>query len=194
MEDNKKEVKNTKKRTFILDGEINESTARNILESIIEINDFDEEQKESNSDYLPKPIKIIVNTYDGVLYDANLIVSVIESSVTPIYTYCYGKAMSAGFFIFSAGHKRFATPLVTFMYHDASCIFRNTLEGVKTNLESQLKLRDRCDDYILRNTKLPKHIMDETKKLKDDWYLTANEAFGYGLVDELIPLRNREVS
>lgn len=187
---NNQSVTVSKKRDFILDGKVGEDTIRKISEAIIDINRYDEEQEVKNSDYVRKPIELIINTYGGSLYDANLMIGVVETSKTPVHTYCHGKAMSAGFYIFASGHKRFATPLATFMYHDGSVGIHDTIHGLKYNLEHYTKLRDRYDNYMLQVTNLPKHIMDEKKRIKEDWYMFADEALIYGLVDEIIPFRN----
>lgn len=182
----------TKKRDFILDGKISEETIRKASEFILDINRHDAEKKEKDLKYVAEPIKLIVNTFGGSLYDANLLISVIEYSETPVHTYCFGKAMSAGFYIFSSGHKRFTSPLATFMYHDGSVGLHNTIEGLKANLEEQIKVRDRYDEYMLSVTNLPKDIMDEQKRIKEDWYLSADQALEYGLADEIIPYRKRK--
>lgn len=188
---NQANVTNFKKRDFILDGKVSEETMKKIVESILSLNRQDKDKALEDSAYEPEPIKVIINTYGGSLYDANMLISVIEYSETPVHTYVYGKAMSAGFYIFSAGHRRFASPLATFMYHDASVGLHNTIEGLKVDLEHLIELRDRYDAYMLSVTNLPKHIMDEKKKLKEDWYLDAYEAQGYGLVDVVLPFRKR---
>jgi ATP-dependent Clp protease, protease subunit len=176
-----------KKRDFILDGKVGEETIRKISENIIALNRYDEEQKENDESYVAKPINVILNTYGGSLYDANMLIGIIGTSQTPIHTYCHGKAMSAGFYIFSAGHKRFATPLATFMYHDGSVGLHNTVEGLKHDVNHMANLRDRYDAFILSRTNIPKQLMDESKRVKEDLYLFAEEAHKYGLVDELLP-------
>lgn len=180
----------TKERDFILDGKVCEETIRKISEAIIDINRYDEEQEGKNANYVRKPINLIINTHGGSLYDANLMIGIIETSATPVHTYCHGKAMSAGFYIFSAGHKRFATALATFMYHDASVGMHSTIEGLKVDLEHYTNLRDRYDEYILSRTNIPRRLMDEKKKVKEDLYLFAEEAHDFGLVDEIIPFRS----
>jgi len=184
-----KDTSADKKRVFILDGTVNEDTIRKVVEGIVEVNRYDNEKESKDNLYVRKAINLIVNTYGGSLYDANFLIGIMETSETPIHTYCYGKAMSAGFYIFSAGHKRFATPLATFMYHDGSIGIHNTIEGLKEDIQWQEKLRDQYDNYMLSVTNLPKHIMDYKKERQQNWYLTAEEAKGYGLVDEIIPFR-----
>jgi ATP-dependent Clp protease, protease subunit len=183
---------NGKKRDFFLDGSVTEDTTRKIAESIIAINRYDDEQSALDSDYKRLPISLIVNTYGGNLYDANMLVGVIEISTTPVHTYNFGKAMSAGFLIFASGHTRFAHELATFMYHDASVGLHDSIEGLKESLKHYENLRDAMDKYLLCNSNLPKHIMDEHKKLKENWYISARDAHGYGLVDIVIPFRERK--
>lgn len=180
-----------KKRDFILDGKVNEETVRKVSEAIIDINRYDEEQALKTVDYIRKPINLIINTYGGSLYDANMLIGVIETSKTPVHTYCYGKAMSAGFYIYASGHKRFATILATFMYHDGSVGLHNTIEGLKEDLQHMINLRDNYDNYILSRTNIPKQIIDEKKRVKEDLYLFAEQAKTYGLVDEIIPFRKQ---
>ena len=186
---NEKETKNTpvnlENRDVILNGNVTEESVLKIVERIISINNYDASKDVENR----KPIKLIINSYGGSLHDANFLIGVIETSLTPVHTYVYGKAMSAGLYIFASGHKRYTTKLATFMYHDATVGFVNSIEGLKVNIEQGIQLRDRYDNYIASKTKLPKHIMDEYKKLKENWYLTGEEAVGYGLADELIPFR-----
>lgn len=189
MSNENKNQKNELNRRIMLNENVNETSIGKIVEKINEIINVDENRMLEDSSYEPKPIRLMINSYGGTIHDANLLIGIIESSPTPIYTYCYGKAMSAGLYIFVAGHRRFTSPLATFMYHDASVGYVNTIEGLKSNIEQSIKLRDRYDDYIVSRTNLPKHIMDEKKKLKEDWYLSGEEALGYGLADEIIEFR-----
>ena len=185
---NEKETKTTtdfKNRDVILNGNVTEESVLKIVEKIIAINNHDDEVFATN----PKPIKLIINSYGGSLHDANFLIGIIETSKTPVHTYVYGKAMSAGLYIFSSGHKRYTTKLATFMYHDVSAGVIGTVETMKYGVQNSVALRDRYDNYIASKTKLPKHVMDEKKKMKEDWYITGEEAVGYGLADELIPFR-----
>lgn len=182
---------NTKKRDFILDGQVNEESTRKLAEKIIEINRFDDEKFEKDISYRPQPIKIIVNTSGGSVYDGNMLVSVMETSKTEIHTYCFGKAMSMGLPIFLAGHKRFASQLAYFMYHDVSFGAYDTVEGVKATLQQSTNLRDMMDLYVITKSNLPKSLMDEHKRLKEDLYITASQALEFGIVDEIVKFPKR---
>lgn len=177
---------NNKKRDFILDGKISEETTRKLAEKIIEVNRYDDEQYAKDDNYIAPPINIIVNTYGGSVYDANFLIGTIETSTTPVHTICHGKAMSAGFAIFLSGHLRFATTLACFMYHDASMGLHNNIEGLKEDLKHYEALRDMVDSYIISKCDLPKSLMDETKRVKENLYLFASQALKYGIIHEII--------
>lgn len=87
------------------------------LLSLIEKDDKGEAKEK---EYKREPIKIYINSYGGNLYDMWSLIDIILNSKTPIYTYCTGYAMSAGFKIFLAGHKRFVSKHATLLYHQLS--------------------------------------------------------------------------
>lgn len=67
-----------------------------------------------------KPIKLLIYSYGG---DGNVcfsLLDIIALSKTPVYTYNMGIAMSAGFLILLAGHKRFCTKYSTALAHSGS--------------------------------------------------------------------------
>jgi len=191
MADKKDDKANGKSmnRTIILDGKVDESSIRKVVEKIIEVNLHDDKERDKDEHYEAPPINIIINTNGGSLYDANLAIGIIETSRTPVHTYNHSKAMSAGLYIYSAGHKRFATPLATFMYHDATIGMHNSIEGLKDDIEWYTTMRNQYDNYILSVTSIPRETIDYKKERKQDWFMTALEAYNYGLVDEIISFR-----
>jgi len=182
-EQKKQEKKDNKRRDFIYNYGVNETTSKDAMAFIIDVNRHDEEAERENPDYVRKPINLIVGTYGGSVYDGLALISVMNSSKTPVYTYLPGKAMSMGFAIFTGGHKRFISPLATLMYHEISSV----LQGKKTEIEESVKQMDNLqkiyDKYITTHSKITQEQLDEAKKCKDDWYLTADEAIKYGLAD-----------
>ena len=130
-----------------------------------------------------KPIKIYIDSNGGCLSDTFTMIDAIKLSKTPIWTICTGAAYSGGFFTFIAGHRRFAYDHASFLYHEGSTAtgadagkFRNYAEFYQKELE-QLK------EVTLKYTKITPEEYKE--HIKDDWWMTADEALKYGVCDEI---------
>lgn len=173
-------------RILIISEEITEGTSKYILEQILKINQYDNEQDEKVKDFERKPIKIIINTYGGSIYNGFAIISAIEQSKTPIHTYVYGYAMSMGLLIAVSGHKRFASRMSTYMYHGIVFGVWDKIEGVKQELAESERLQTIYDDYLLSKTKLRQKELDEIKEKKSEWYIPSQEALKLELFDEYI--------
>lgn len=131
------------------------------------------------------PIKIYIDSCGGSLHATFTMIDAIRMSKTPVYTINIGTAFSGGFFTFIAGHKRFAYPHSTFLYHEGSTgggrqdagKFRNYANFYEKMLE-QLK------ELTLKYTKITED--EYNKHILDDWWLMANEALELGVCDEII--------
>lgn len=160
------------------------SDLADIVDSIIR---FWNRTDEQNDTPIEKriPIKLYINSYGGELVAAYAIINAIELSKTPVWTIVTGAAYSAGFFIYIAGHKRFAYPLASFLFHEGS-----TGSGVS----DAHKFRNQADFYNKQLQQLKKHTLkytnlteeDYAKIQKDDYWLTADEAKGKGVVDYIL--------
>lgn len=187
-EDIKNDIKkeDKKKREFLLNKEISAESVESIILGILEVNKFDEEKEKDDSNYKREPIKLIVDSYGGSIYCGNTLISIIDTSKTPVHTYCYGKAMSQGLMIYASGHKRFAHPLACFMYHDGGSVYKGTTEEIQLSVEQLRKLTKMCDKYLVETTNLTQEKLDEVKNARLNWYFFAEEALEYGVVDELL--------
>ena len=130
-----------------------------------------------------KPIKIYIDSTGGCLSDTFTMIDAIKLSKTPVWTICTGAAYSGGFFTFIAGHRRFAYDHASFLYHEGATAtgadagkFRNYAEFYQKELE-QLK------EVTLKYTKITPEEYKE--HIKDDWWMTADEALKYGVCDEI---------
>lgn len=131
-----------------------------------------------------KPIKIYLHSPGGYLTSTLTMIDAIKMSKTPVYTIAIGEVYSGGFFTFLAGHKKYAYPHSSFLYHEGATAnggdankFRNFAKFYETQL-NQLK------QIVLENSKITEEEYD--KHIKDDWWLTAEEAVEYGIADEII--------
>lgn len=169
-------------RAIYIDGEITSEMATKIYKKIRFYNKMD--IVDGTPIELRSPIKILINSIGGDL-DASLsIVSAIKTSKTPIYTYNICRACSGAFFILIAGHKRFGLPYTTYLYHEGSCgnyadahKFINFADYYVGQLKQIKKL-------VLSNTEITEE--DYERHRKDDWWFSADEAFLYNVIDDIV--------
>ena len=128
-----------------------------------------------------EPIKIYIDSCGGSLVETFTMIDSIKMSKTPVWTICTGAAYSGGFFTFIAGHKRFAYPLASFLYHEGATgtsadagKFRNFAAFYEKQLK-QLK------DVVLKYTNIDEDTYE--RHIKDDWWFTSEEALEYGICD-----------
>lgn len=131
-----------------------------------------------------KPIKILLYCFGGDL-DATLsLVSLMNISKTPIYTYNMGVAFSGGFLLLANGHKRFALANSTGLFHEGSANIQGNAEDVRSaqsNYERQLKL---VKENIATHTKISLKTLQKQKDKQ--WYIPAQEMLKLGIVDGII--------
>ncbi|MDB5052996.1 MAG: hypothetical protein JWM44_1046 [Bacilli bacterium] len=175
-----------KSRIIMLSAVINKDSAKTVIEEILKINKEDAEREKKEKDFKREPIELIVNSNGGAVYDGFSIVATIDSSKTPIHTYVYGYAMSMGLLVAVSGHKRFGSRFSTFMYHQISSNPTGKIEEISNSLEEYLRLETVYDEYLLSKANIQKSELDETKKLKMNWYISSDEALKLKLIDEII--------
>jgi len=164
-------------------GEITNENICDALEQIYEINEDDKNKESTKRD----PIKLILNSPGGDVYDGIGLIDAIEQSETPIHMYIYGQAQSMGFAIATAGHYRYAGKRTTFMYHELSWeTSREKMQYHEQELVEGKRLWQVYDDIITANTKISQKKLDIIKKAHKEWYLTAEEALELGVIDEII--------
>jgi ATP-dependent Clp protease protease subunit len=180
------DMKDDNSRNIVLSSDIDSTTVGDIIEIIMDINTFDDELEESLQNYQREPIKLVVNSFGGSVYDGFALIAAIEHSKTPIHGYCYGSAMSMGFIIYIATHVRFAHKTSTLMYHEISDSFWGNITETKQNLKECERIQKVYDDYILSRTKIPVQKMNEYKDRKEDWYMPAQEGLKYKIIHKIL--------
>lgn len=172
-------------KTLYLSDDINNETISEICEAIILINKADDILRKRNKNYIAEPIHLYINSHGGYVDDMWSLISLIESSKTPIYTYCTGYAMSAGFMIFIAGHKRFISKYARLMYHQLSGGSYGTYQDMKENVDDCYKQYEKMKVYVLKHTKITKDKLEDIRAHKTDWYMDSDEAIKYGCADKI---------
>jgi ATP-dependent Clp protease protease subunit len=106
-----------------------------------------------------------------------------------VNTYCIGMAASMGAVLLAAGThgKRFALPNSDIMIHQVSGGAQGTASDVERTVEFMYKLKKRLIKILAHHSGKPEEKVNEDSDR--DYYMTAEQAKEYGLVDEVVKHR-----
>ena len=178
-------------RLYYLYGDITTKNCASIAFDITGINITDDKKEKKEKDYEREPIRIYINSYGGSVYAMWMLIDAIETSKTPVYTYCNGYCMSAAFQIFLSGHKRYVSKHATLMYHQISCWRYGKFQDLVDDMEHTEHLNDQIETYVTQKTKLSADELYQIRQKKKDTYFTADEAIKNGIADEIIKTEAR---
>jgi ATP-dependent Clp protease protease subunit len=178
-------------RKIIISGDIDNESAREIVDAINLINFYDDKQEKEQgkkSKYVREPIEIQINSSGGVIYDGFAIIAAMDTSKTPVNTVAYGQAMSMGLLILLCGKKRAIHKYAIIMYHELSGGHGHSdkLEMQKREIAESIRIQKLLDKIVLQRTKLKQAKLDEIKKVAADFYITAKQAKDFGIVHEIL--------
>lgn len=164
-----------KSRRVLLFGRMENEICTPALKRILRLNDQDP----------TKPIDLLINSSGGNGYNADAIIAVMNTVSAPVNTICLGHALSGACEILASGTgKRSAYEFSTLMFHQTLW----EADGDITNLEIQAqqgqRFRQAQIELLHRSTGKSKAQL--RNDIERDFYLTAQEALAYGLIDEII--------
>lgn len=173
-------------RTIYLNKTIVSESIEEAVLAINDINTYDNEQESKLKEYTREPIKVIVDSYGGSVYDGLGLVNIVTSSKTPVHTYCYSKGMSMGLIIFISGHKRFIHENAYLMFHQLSSLVIGTNQDLIDETKSINSLNKRLMKIVRKRTSITKKQMKKKNLRKVDWFITGKKALKLNAADELI--------
>ena len=174
---------NTDERLFYLNDSIDNASLGKICFNLLYLLRQDDKKEAEQKNYTRQPISIFVNSFGGSVYDMWALVDIIENSKTPIHTYCSGYAMSAGFIIFLAGHKRFVTRHATLMCHQLSMWDNGKLRDMQQVMEEREQNQRDIENFIMKQTKITQEKLDEVRVKKIDWYIKSTDVEKLGVAE-----------
>ena len=171
-----------KDRIIFIDGEINDINADLVVAQILFL-------ESENPD---KDISIYINSPGGSVTAGLAIYDAMQYVKCDIQTICIGQAASMGAILLAGGTKgkRFALPSCRVMIHQP----RGGVQGQESDIAIQAK-------EIIRLKKLSiKYLAEKCSKSEDeiakdmerDFFMSAEEALAYGIVDKVMPARASE--
>jgi ATP-dependent Clp protease protease subunit len=133
-----------------------------------------------------KDINIYVNSPGGLVTAGLAIYDTMQYVKPSIATICVGQAASMGSLLLTAGTKgkRYALPNARIMIHQPSGGFQGQATDIGIQAEEIIKIRKRLDEIMAKHTGQP--IERVHRDSERDYFLSAEEARVYGLIDEVI--------
>ncbi len=133
-----------------------------------------------------KDINVYINSPGGSVTAGLAIYDTMQFLNCEVATYCVGQAASMGALLLSAGAKgkRFVLPNSRVMIHQPWGGVQGVAADISIQAKEILKLRDRINEILSYHTGQP---LDKIQKDTDrDYFMSAQEAKDYGLIDEVI--------
>jgi ATP-dependent Clp protease protease subunit len=136
-----------------------------------------------------KDIAFYINSPGGVITAGMAIYDTMQYIQPKIMTVCIGQAASMGSLLLAAGApgKRFALPNSRIMVHQPSGGARGQASDIEIQAREILKLRARLNEVYVKHTG---QSLEEIERSMDrDKFMSADEAKGFGIVDEVVERR-----
>lgn len=163
-------------RIIFLGEDVNEHTANIVVAQLLHLAYEDSK----------KDIKLYINSPGGSVYDGLAIYDTIQYIKPDVMTIGVGLQASMGSFLLSSGTKgkRFALPNSRIMMHQPSSGTQGKISDQEITLREGLFLKQRLYEILAKNT--GQKVSKIEKDADRDYWMSAEEAVKYGLIDEVI--------
>jgi ATP-dependent Clp protease protease subunit len=136
-----------------------------------------------------KEIAMYINSPGGVVTSGMAMYDTIQFIRPPVSTLCTGQAASMGSLLLTAGAKdmRFSLPNARIMLHQPSGGFQGQASDIERHAEDIIKTKRRLNEIYVTHTGQNYEKIEQT--LDRDYFMTAEEAKKFGIVDDVITQR-----
>ena len=180
-------------RNIFLYSEINKESVKEVMERIVYINEFDQDQLDAFGEkYQPEAIKIRICSGGGHISPTIGLMEEIIHSATPIITVCDGEVCSSAFLIFICGQRRYLKIGSTVMMHPSTSGFFGQLKSIQSDVVEYSRLESYVQNMILDLTKIPKKVIDAYYASGTDRYFTETECVDWKICDDIYGREEKE--
>lgn len=170
-----------KERIIFLGGPIGDQVANSIIAQLLFLDHEDPK----------KPISFYLNTPGGSVSAGLAIYDTMQYVKAPVSTICVGIAASMGAFLLAAGAKgkRIILPNSEVLLHQVMGGAEGQAVEIEIAARQILKVKERINKILAKHTgqKIEKIERDTDR----DFWMNAEEAKEYGLIDEIIKTKNK---
>lgn len=165
-----------KERIIFIDGEINDPTADLVVAQLLYLESQDPE----------RDINVYINSPGGSVTAGLAIYDTMQYIRPDLQTICLGQTASMAALLLTGGAqgKRFALPSARVMIHQPWGGVQGQAADIGIQAREILRLKKMTINYFARHTGRDESSI--AKDLERDFYLTADEAVTYGIVDKVL--------
>ena len=165
-----------KDRIIFIGGSIDDYVANLIIAQLLFL-----ESEDSKKD-----INLYINSPGGSVTAGLAIYDTMQHIKPDVRTICIGMAASMSSLLLTGGKKgkRFALPNADVMIHQVSAGFQGQASDIERNARYILRLKHRLNEIIAKHT--GKSVVQVDKDSDRDYFMTAEEAKKYGIIDEVL--------
>ncbi len=169
-----------KERIIFLGDAIDDAVANTIIAQFLFLESEDK----------AKDIKLYINSPGGSVSAGLAIYDTMQYVKPDVATICIGMAASMAAVLLSAGAKgkRFALPNSEILLHQVMGGAEGQAIDVKIRAQHILKVHDRINAILSKTTGQP--LLKIQKDTDRDFFMDAEEAQGYGVIDKIIPAKS----
>ena len=138
-----------------------------------------------DADNPEKDVYMYINSPGGVVSSGMAIYDTMQHLRAPVNTICMGMAASMGSFLLAAGRKgkRSALPHARIMIHQPSGGSQGSASDIEIQAREILYLRNKMNELYAFHT--GQSLEQIEKDMDRDRYMSADEAKGYGIIDQV---------
>lgn len=136
-----------------------------------------------------KEISFYIHSPGGSVTAGLAIYDTMQYIKPPVATYCLGLAASMGALLLAGGHanKRYVMPHARIMIHQPIGAFQGQASDIDLQAKEILLLRKKLNEILVHHTGRTYEVIE--KDTERDFYMSAEEAKKYGIVDHVIQTR-----
>ena len=168
-----------KDRIIFLSGEIDDVVANLVVAQLIFLEAEDPD----------KDIYLYINSPGGSITAGMAIFDTMQYIKCDVSTICIGMAASMGAFLMAAGQKgkRKALPNSEIMIHQPLGGAQGQATDIAIHAQRIIDIKDKMNRILSERT--GQTLKKVQKDVEGDYFMTADEALSYGIIDEIIPAK-----
>ena len=136
-----------------------------------------------------RDISLYINSPGGSVYAGLAIYDTVQYVKCEIQTLCVGTALSMGALLLAGGSegKRMALPNAKILIHQLSSGFEGQAADIEIQAREVISVKRRLEEIIAQHTQQP--LEKISKDMERDYFMSAEEAKEYGIIDEVVAHR-----